>query len=87
MDEPCSALDPISTRLIEETMLAIKDEVTVVIVTHNMQQASRVSDHCALFLVDGEGEPGHIVESGPTHDVFNNPQDPRTADYIAGRFG
>ena len=62
-------------------------ELTIVIVTHNMQQAQRVSDNCALFLVDGEGDPGHIVEAGPTYDVFNNPRDPRTSDYVHGRFG
>jgi phosphate transport system ATP-binding protein len=87
MDEPCSALDPISTRVIEDTMMALKDEVTIVIVTHNMQQAGRVSDQCALFLVDSEGGAGHIVEAGPTSAMFSTPRDPRTADYIAGRFG
>jgi phosphate transport system ATP-binding protein len=87
MDEPCSALDPISTGVIEQTIAALSDEVTIVIVTHNMQQASRVSQNCALFLVDGEGEPGHIVESGPTTRVFQDPVDPRTADYVHGRFG
>jgi len=87
MDEPCSALDPISTRVIEDTMLAIKDEVTIIIVTHNMAQASRVSDQCALFLVDEEDGPGRIVEAGSTSDVFGSPVDARTADYIAGRFG
>ena len=87
MDEPCSALDPISTLVIEETMHAIKDDVTIVIVTHNMQQAARVSDRCALFLVDNEEDPGYIVESGSTAPMFSNPVDPRTADYVAGRFG
>jgi phosphate transport system ATP-binding protein len=87
MDEPCSALDPISTGVIEETMLNIKNEVTIVIVTHNMQQASRVSDQCALFLVDGEDQPGHIVEAGPTAKLFEAPEDARTLDYISGRFG
>ena len=87
MDEPCSALDPISTGVIEETIRDLSHEVTIVIVTHNMQQAHRVSDNCALFLVDSEGAPGHIVESGPTHDVFNDPRDPRTSDYVHGRFG
>ncbi len=87
MDEPCSALDPISTRVIEETISEISREVTVVIVTHNMQQAQRVSDNCALFLVDGEGQPGHIVEAGPSQLVFSSPKDPRTADYVEGRFG
>ena len=87
MDEPCSALDPISTRVIEETIRELCHELTIVIVTHNMQQARRVSDNCALFLLDGEGEPGHIVEAGPTAEVFDNPLDPRTADYVEGRFG
>ncbi len=87
MDEPCSALDPISTGVIEETIRELCTEVTIVIVTHNMQQAQRVSHNCALFLLDGEGEPGHVVESGPTEQVFNDPRDPRTADYVHGRFG
>ena len=87
LDEPCSALDPISTGLIEETLHEIKSEVTIVIVTHNMQQAARVCDDCALFLVDVENAPGRIVEAGPTEDMFSRPTDPRTADYIAGRFG
>ncbi len=87
MDEPCSALDPISTGVIEETIKELCHEVTIVIVTHNMQQAQRVSDNCALFLLDGEGEPGHIVEAGPTEQVFGDPRDPRTADYVHGRFG
>ena len=87
MDEPCSALDPISTRRIEETIHELCDEVTIVIVTHNMQQAQRVSHSCAFFLVDGDGQPGHIVEAGPTGQLFENPLDPRTADYVNGRFG
>jgi len=87
MDEPCSALDPISTSVIERTIRDLCEELTIVIVTHNMQQAQRVSDNCALFLVDGEGQPGHIVESGPTDALFNSPQDPRTSDYVHGRFG
>ena len=86
MDEPCSALDPTSTRRIEETIQEISREVTVVIVTHNMQQAQRVSDTCAFFLA-GEDEPGRVVEAGPTPAMFTTPQDPRTADYVAGRFG
>ena len=86
MDEPCSALDPTSTRRIEETIAEIAHDVTVVIVTHNMQQAARVSDQCAFFLA-AEGTPGHIVEAGPTDIIFNNPADPRTADYVNGRFG
>jgi phosphate transport system ATP-binding protein len=87
MDEPCSALDPISTSVIEKTIRELCHEITIIIVTHNMQQAQRVSDNCALFLVDDEGLPGHIVEAGPTAQVFNNPSDPRTADYVHGRFG
>src|SRR5499427_4699432 len=85
MDEPCSALDPTSTRVIEETMADLVREVTIVIVTHNMQQAQRVSDQCAFFLA-AQGEPGSIVEYGPTQDMFSNPQDPRTSDYVTGRF-
>jgi phosphate transport system ATP-binding protein len=87
MDEPCSALDPISTGVIEETIRELCHELTIVIVTHNMQQANRVSDTCALFLVDGEGAPGHIVEAGPTKQMFEDPRDPRTSDYVHGRFG
>jgi phosphate transport system ATP-binding protein len=86
MDEPCSALDPTSTRRVEETIRAIADQVTVVIVTHNMQQAQRVSDRCAFFLA-AEGQPGYIVEQGDTVDVFGHPRDDRTADYVNGRFG
>ncbi len=87
MDEPCSALDPISTGVIEETIRELSKEITIVIVTHNMQQAQRVSQNCALFLLDGEGQPGHIVEQGLTRQLFGAPQDPRTADYVGGRFG
>jgi phosphate transport system ATP-binding protein len=86
MDEPCSALDPTSTRRIEETIAEIGTEVTIVIVTHNMQQAQRVSEQAAFFLA-GQGEPGGIVEHGPTTDIFGHPADPRTADYVHGRFG
>jgi phosphate transport system ATP-binding protein len=86
MDEPCSALDPTSTRRIEETIKEIADDVTVVIVTHNMQQAQRVSHHCAFFLA-AENQPGRIVESGPTTQIFESPNDERTADYVHGRFG
>jgi phosphate transport system ATP-binding protein len=87
MDEPCSALDPISTGVIEDTIRELCHELTIVIVTHNMQQAQRVSDTCALFLVDSEGAPGHIVEAGPTLEVFSDPRDSRTSDYVHGRFG
>lgn len=86
MDEPCSALDPASTRRIEQTILELKDEVTIVIVTHNMQQAARVSQQCAFFLAE-TGTPGGIVEAGATEQIFVSPRDPRTADYVLGRFG
>jgi phosphate transport system ATP-binding protein len=86
MDEPCSALDPTSTRRIEQTIGELVAEVTIVIVTHNMQQAARVSDQCAFFLAE-QGTPGVIVEFGTTEAMFNAPQDPRTADYVGGRFG
>jgi phosphate transport system ATP-binding protein len=86
MDEPCSALDPTSTRRIEATIDDLRAEVTIVIVTHNMQQATRVSDYTAFFLAE-QGTPGYIVEHGPTDAMFNEPQDPRTSDYVHGRFG
>jgi len=86
MDEPCSALDPTSTNRIEETIAELENQVTIVIVTHNMQQAQRVSRNCAFFLA-AEDTPGHIVETGPTEQVFGSPNDPRTADYVNGRFG
>ena len=86
MDEPCSALDPTSTARIEETVRDIADEVTVVIVTHNMQQAQRVSQHCAFFLAE-ENQPGRVVEFGVTEAIFSDPVDPRTSDYVHGRFG
>jgi phosphate transport system ATP-binding protein len=86
MDEPCSALDPTSTRVIEETMIELAREVTIVIVTHNMQQAQRVSDNCAFFLA-AQGTPGGIVEQGDTKTMFGNPTDARTYDYVNGRFG
>lgn len=86
MDEPCSALDPTSTRVIEETMTELAREVTIVIVTHNMQQAQRVSQQCAFFLAS-QGQPGHIVEHGDTDAMFSSPIDPRTFDYVNGRFG
>jgi len=86
MDEPCSALDPTSTRVIEETMLELVEDVTIVIVTHNMQQAQRVSQQCAFFLAS-QGTPGGIVEFGDTDRLFSSPIDPRTNDYVNGRFG
>ena len=81
MDEPTSALDPISTIAIEELVAKLKDKVTIVIVTHNMQQASRVSDYTAFMYL------GELIEFGPTEQIFLNPQEKRTADYIAGKFG
>jgi phosphate transport system ATP-binding protein len=86
MDEPCSALDPTSTRRIEETIAELEGQVTIVIVTHNMQQAARVSQQCAFFLA-AENKPGSIVEAGPTEQLFERPVDPRTSDYVNGRFG
>jgi len=86
MDEPCSALDPTSTRRVEQTIEELRDDVTIVIVTHNMQQAFRVSQQCAFFLAE-QGTPGVIVESGRTSDIFGSPSDPRTEDYVNGRFG
>jgi phosphate transport system ATP-binding protein len=86
MDEPCSALDPTSTRRVEETIGEIRNEVTIVIVTHNMQQAARVSQQCAFFLAE-RGTPGGIVETGTTEQMFHAPADPRTEDYVNGRFG
>ena len=86
MDEPCSALDPTSTRRIEQTIAELAPEVTIVIVTHNMQQAQRVSQQCAFFLAE-QGSPGVIVEAGSTEQVFERPVDPRTSDYVHGRFG
>jgi len=86
MDEPCSALDPTSTNRIEETIAELSDQVTIVIVTHNMQQAHRVSDNCAFFLATHD-TPGYIVESGPTEQMFSDPADQRTSDYVNGRFG
>ena len=86
MDEPCSALDPGSTRRIEETILELKDTMSIVIVTHNMQQAQRVADKTAFFLSE-DGDPGRVVEFANTDDVFNKPVDPRTNDYVNGHFG
>jgi phosphate transport system ATP-binding protein len=86
MDEPCSALDPASTLKIEETIRELSKDITIIIVTHNMQQAVRVSDYTAFFLA-AENEPGYVVEQGPTTDIFGKPQDSRTLDYVNGRFG
>lgn len=87
MDEPCSALDPISTSAIEDLIHELKDEFTIVIVTHNMQQAARVSDDTGFFNLKATGEPGHLVEFNPTKKMFANPDDPATEAYISGRFG
>ena len=86
MDEPASALDPIATLRIEELLRELRDSVTIVIVTHNMQQATRESDYTAFMLM-GEGRAGELVEYAPTQDLFNRPRDRRTEDYITGRFG
>ncbi|MAT60092.1 MAG: phosphate ABC transporter ATP-binding protein [Micrococcales bacterium] len=87
MDEPCSALDPISTLAIEDLILELKREYTVAIVTHNMQQASRVSDTTGFFTIASVGEPGHLIEMGPTEKIFSTPLEQATEDYITGRFG
>jgi phosphate transport system ATP-binding protein len=86
MDEPTSALDPVATLRIEELMASLKQRVTVVIVTHNMQQAARISDDCA-FLLMGDDRAGELIEFDTTEKIFNNPIDPRTLDYTLGRFG
>src|SRR5512144_1946702 len=87
MDEPCSALDPISTIAVEDLMLELKNRYTIVIVTHNMQQAARVSDVTAFFTIEGPGEPGRLIEIDDTKRIFTNPSEKRTEDYITGRFG
>ncbi len=87
MDEPCSALDPISTLAIESLMNELKQTYTIVIVTHNMQQAARVSDRTAFFTIDGTGLPGHVVEMDDTETIFSNPKEQATVDYVTGRFG
>jgi phosphate transport system ATP-binding protein len=86
-DEPCSAIDPISTQKIEDLMAELKKNYTMVIVTHNMQQAARVSDYTAFMLVEEQGQPGRMVEFGDTNTMFTNPSDKRTENYITGRFG
>ena len=87
MDEPCSALDPISTSAIEDLIHELKSEYTIVIVTHNMQQAARVSDDTGFFNLKAAGEPGHLVEFNPTNKMFTNPDQESTEAYISGRFG
>ncbi|MDO8688177.1 MAG: phosphate ABC transporter ATP-binding protein, partial [Dehalococcoidales bacterium] len=86
LDEPCSALDPVATLKIEDLMRNLAKEYTIIIVTHNMQQAARVSD-MAAFMMMGEDRAGGLVEYGPTSQLFTNPKDKRTEDYITGRFG
>ena len=86
MDEPCSALDPVATMKIEDLIRELRENYTIVIVTHNMQQAARVSDHTA-FLLMAEDRAGELIEYGPTRQIFTNPKDKRTEDYISGRFG
>jgi phosphate transport system ATP-binding protein len=87
MDEPCSALDPVATLKIEDLMVQLARDYTIVIVTHNMQQAARVSDFTAFMLMNPEGRHGELIEFAPTADLFNAPRDPRTEAYITGRFG
>jgi phosphate transport system ATP-binding protein len=87
MDEPCSALDPISTRVVEETIAELAPEITIVIVTHNMQQAARVSDRTAFFNIEGTGKPGRLIEMGDTRMMFSAPSVQATQDYVTGRFG
>ncbi|PRC46033.1 phosphate ABC transporter ATP-binding protein, partial [Mycobacterium sp. ITM-2017-0098] len=87
MDEPCSALDPISTLAIEDLISELKQDYTIVIVTHNMQQAARVSDQTAFFNLEATGKPGRLVEIDETEKIFSNPTQKATEDYISGRFG
>src|SRR6059058_3977538 len=87
MDEPCSALDPISTLAIEDLIAELKDRYTIVIVTHNMQQAARVSDRTGFFNLQATGKPGHLIEMDDTTKIFSNPREKATEDYISGRFG
>jgi phosphate transport system ATP-binding protein len=87
MDEPCSALDPISTLAIEDLVHQLKDSYTIIIVTHNMQQAARVSDRTAFFTIAGAGKPGRLIEMGDTAEMFSRPTEKATEDYITGRFG
>lgn len=87
MDEPCSALDPISTLAVEDLIHELKENFTIVIVTHNMQQAARVSDKTGFFSLEATGKPGHLVEFDETTKIFENPSKKETEDYISGRFG
>ena len=87
MDEPCSALDPISTLAVEDLIAQLKNDFTIVIVTHNMQQAARVSDQTAFFSLEATGMPGQLVEVNATERIFSNPENKQTEDYVSGRFG
>jgi phosphate transport system ATP-binding protein len=87
MDEPCSALDPVATLAIEDLIGELKSRYTIVVVTHNMQQAARASDVTAFFNIEGTGKPGHLVEVGPTQGIFTKPEKRETEDYVSGRFG
>jgi phosphate transport system ATP-binding protein len=87
MDEPCSALDPVATLAIEDLIGELKSRYTIVIVTHNMQQAARASDVTAFFNLEESGKPGHLVEAGPTDEIFTKPRQQETEDYVSGRFG
>ena len=87
MDEPCSAIDPTSVQKVEDLMAELAPEMTIIIVTHNMQQAARISDHTAFFLQEVAGEPATLIEYGETDAIFTTPMDKRTEDYITGRFG
>ncbi len=87
MDEPCSALDPISTLAIEDLVNELKEQYTIVIVTHNMQQAARVSDYTGFFNIEGTGKPGKLIEMDDTSRIFSTPSNKATEDYVSGRFG
>jgi phosphate transport system ATP-binding protein len=87
MDEPCSALDPIASLKIEDLIYDLREQFTIIIVTHNMQQAARVSDITAFMLMNREKRYGELIESGPTDELFTKPSDKRTEDYISGQFG
>jgi phosphate transport system ATP-binding protein len=87
MDEPCSALDPVATLRIEDLIMELRERYTIVLVTHNMQQAARVADRTAFLLAELAGDPGRLIEVGPTKKIFTQPEDKRTEGYITGRFG
>ena len=87
MDEPCSALDPVATLRIEDLIMELRERYTIVLVTHNMQQAARVADRTAFLLAELAGDPGRLIEIGPTKKIFTQPEDKRTEGYITGRFG